>query len=136
MSCFWLIGSFSGADRAQEKQFLRIGSFASIYRAKCFDASSGIKYLDFCALRPSILRFVQEPTAGFFRDCSAVQVLASKRLHKLEHITLSYIQFCGGRWEGSTWDRNESSKYAETTHPKTRQKTTLPKRPTAETTHG
>ena len=32
MSCFWRIGSFSGADRAQEKQFLPIGSFASIYR--------------------------------------------------------------------------------------------------------
>ena len=33
MSCFWLIGSFSGADRAQEKQFSQIGSFASIYCA-------------------------------------------------------------------------------------------------------
>ena len=27
-SCFWRIGSFSGPDRAREKQFSRIGSFA------------------------------------------------------------------------------------------------------------
>ena len=41
-----------------------------------------------------LVRVVQETTAGFFRDCSAVQVWASKRLHKLEHITMSNIFFC------------------------------------------
>ena len=33
---------------------------------------------------------MQETTA----DCSAVQVRASKRLHKLEHITTGYIKLC------------------------------------------
>ena len=44
-----------------------------------------------------LVRVVQETTAGFFQDCSAVQVRASKRLHKLEHITIIFC-VCGDGW--------------------------------------
>ena len=106
-------------------------------------STSGIKYLGLgliCAIGPSqvyLVRVVQEATAGFFRDCSAVQVRASKILHKLEHITLSNIKknsVCGGGWgRGLPWAKTTHQNRAETIHPKTRQKTTKPKRPTTET---
>ena len=58
------------------------------------------------------VRVVLETAAEIFRDCSAVQVhvRASKRLHKLEHITTSYIKFVCGGGEGSTLGRNDPSK--------------------------